>query len=100
MLPRLNKNSKFLQPTGNLEISIIIKNLENKLGGVDKVNANIFKCLQQHITPILENIFNICIHKSIWPSTLKVAEVVACLSTKMQIKHLCLQTYLSFLKFC
>ena len=49
--------------------------MKNKSGGVDNINAETLKILSEYISVPLEYIFNLCISKSIWPDTLKNAEV-------------------------
>ena len=73
---RSNRSSIFLRPTNTLEIRTIISNLKDKTGGVDGISTKVIKAISDHILQPLVHIFNLCIQKSLWPESLKRAEVV------------------------
>lgn len=71
-----NNKNLFLRPTNHLEIANLIYELKNKQGGIDKINSIVLKKLAPFISSSLAHIFNLCIEKSIWPDSLKAAEIV------------------------
>ena len=64
-----------------LEIRNIISNLKDKTGGVDGISTKVIKAISDHILQPLVYIFHLCIEKSIWPDSLKRAEVVPIFKT-------------------
>ena len=78
---RTNRSSIFIKPTNTLEIRNIINNLKDKTGGVDGISTRVIKSISDHILQPLNYIFNLCIEKSIWPDSLKRAEVVPIFKT-------------------
>ena len=71
-----NLKSIFLIPTNALEVMNIIKQLKNKSGGVDKINARTLKALDIYIGLPLTHILNLSIEKSVWPEALRSAELI------------------------
>ena len=74
---KTNPKSIFINPTNSEEVSKIIKNLKDKAGGDDKINAKTIKEIETNISLPLAHIFNISIEKSVWPDALKSAIVIA-----------------------
>lgn len=75
-LPPNNNNTIYLKPTNQNEVKEIISNMKNKNGGVDGINSNTLKTINNKICSPLANIFNNCLDKEIWPDALKTAEVI------------------------
>ena len=75
-LPPSNVNSIYLNPTNEIEVKKIIKNMKIKNGGVDKINAKTLKAISKYVAEPLTYIINRCIEKSIWLDALEAAEVV------------------------
>ena len=75
-LPKMNKNSMFVNPTIAYEVKNIINSLKLKSGGVDKINANPLKIICKYIAEPLSHIINTCIERATWPDALKKAEIV------------------------
>ena len=50
--------------------------MENKNGGNDNINTKTLKTLVELLVDPLTHIFNLCIHKAIWPDALKSADVI------------------------
>lgn len=73
---KLNDKSIFFDPTDNQEIYEIIKDLRNKSGGVDKINAAILKNISKYLINPLTNICNLIISTAIFPNALKIAEII------------------------
>lgn len=53
------------------EVEKIIKNMANKAGGWDLINAKTLKCMSPFVSGILAYIFNLCLDTGIWPANLK-----------------------------
>ena len=66
----------FNKPTDCLEVTNIINELKDKNGGLDKINSKTIKIMKNNIIIPLVHILNLCIDKSIWPDSLKNAEVI------------------------
>ena len=75
-LPKMNKNSIFVNPTNAYELTNIINSLKLKSGGVDKINAKKLKIICKYIAEPLSHISNTCIERATWPDALKKAEIV------------------------
>ena len=75
-LPKMNKNSMFVNPTNAYEVTNIINSLKLKSGGVDKINAKTLKIICKYIAEPLSHIINTCIERATWPDALKKAEIV------------------------
>jgi hypothetical protein len=75
-MPPMNDSSLYLFPTNSNEIREIIRCLKNKKGGIDGIDAQVLKTLQEYTSQPLANIFNKCIENGIWPDALKAAEVI------------------------
>lgn len=73
--PPLNTHTIFLQPVDFYEIYKIILNLKLKNGGVDNINAKTLITLIDFITEPLTHIINLCIEESVFPDSLKKAEI-------------------------
>lgn len=71
-----NPKSIFINPTNSKEINKVIKELKDKAGGEDQINAKILKELVTYISIPLVHIFNLSIEKSVWPEALKSAIVI------------------------
>lgn len=71
-----NPKSIFLLPTNAEEICKIIKELKDKGGGEDRINAKILKTIDTYIALPLAHIINLSIENSIWPDALKSAEII------------------------
>ena len=63
-LPKMNKNSKFVNPTNAYEVTNIINSLKLKSGGVDKINAKTLKIICKYIAEPLSHIINTCIERA------------------------------------
>lgn len=74
-LPPSNHKTFFLFPTNNFEIQQIITKMKLKKGGVDGITTKTLKLLKEFITPSLVHIINLSIVKSVWPKSLKIAEI-------------------------
>ena len=75
-LPVFNNKTFYLDPISSSEINKTIFELPDKSGGVDKINTKVLKNIAYYIASPLEHIFNLCISKGFWPTSLKSAEVV------------------------
>ena len=75
-LPDYNENTLFLEPTNQLELLKIIKQMKNKAGGIDGISVMVLKNIARYIVNPLTHIINLCILQSIWPVALKNAEIV------------------------
>lgn len=71
-----NEKCLFLRYTNSEEISKVIGKLKNRSGGIDNIHSTVLKKISFYISPILAEIFNICIYCGIWPNALKRADVV------------------------
>ena len=70
----MNSKTIFLEPTNHQEIEyIVIRNMQNKNGGIDNINTKTLKTLLEHLVDTLVHIFNLCIDQAIWPDALKTA---------------------------
>ena len=81
-LPLMNSKTIFLEPTNHQEIEYIIRNMQNKNGGIDNINTKTLKTLLEHLVDPLVHIFNLCIDQAIWPDALKRAEVIPLYKSK------------------
>lgn len=75
-LPPMNNSSIFLQSTNRIEIRKIILQMGNKNGGADGINTQVLKTIINNIIDPMAYIFNMCLHKEIWPDELKSAEII------------------------
>ena len=81
-----NSKSMFLKPTNADEVTKIIKELKNKAGGGDKINAMTLKIIAPYIALPLAYLCNLSLEKNVWPEALKSAEE--------------LQTDLTYFEYC
>lgn len=66
----------FLNPTNETEIENLINSFSNNTAsGFDKISAFLLKKLSHVVSPILSNIFNLCMSQGIYPDKLKIARV-------------------------
>ena len=82
-----NSKSIFLKPTNADEVTKIIKELKNKTGGGDKINAMTLKTIAPYIALPLAYLFNLSIEKNVSPEALKSAEVIP-IYIKQEIKQI------------
>ena len=75
-LPEPNPKSIFLVPTNECEISNIILNIENSAPGHDGMSAKIIKPIIDILTPPLTYITNLSFTEGVFPSELKIAQVL------------------------
>ena len=64
---KINPKSIFINPTNSKEVNKIIKELKDKVGGEDKINARTLKEIDTYIAIPLAHILNLSIEKSIMP---------------------------------
>ena len=78
------------------EVGKLLSNLKNSSAlGPDNVSVKIIKLIIPYITVPLTYIFNLCIQKNIFPSTLKEAKVIPLPKTKKRNPPPVSPTYLS-----
>ena len=71
------KDSIFLKPTSNTEVSEIILNLNpNKSAGVDNITVKVLKTIVAYISDPLTYIINKSIETSVFPNHCKKAEII------------------------
>ena len=69
--------SLYMTPTSPLEILEYIDKLDSKkAAGSDEISCHLIKLTRLIIAPILSNLFNVCIYKSVFPDIFKIAEVI------------------------
>ena len=72
-----NFNSIFLSPSTNAEVCLIIDRLKNKKAQrYTDVETKFIKYGKLIISPIISNLFNLCIETDVFPNCLKIAEVI------------------------
>ena len=72
-----NFNSIFLSPSTNAEVCSIIDRLKNKKAQrYTDVETKFIKYGKLIISPIISNLFNLCIETGVFPNCLKIAEVI------------------------
>lgn len=72
-----NPNSMFLEPTCNLEVLNVIKQLKNsKAYDVDEISTHIVKSIAEYIAEPIAHIYNKAVEEGIFPEQLKVAKVI------------------------
>ena len=72
-----NPNSIYLHPTSEIEIRQLIENLPNKTsGGYDNISNILLKKICPIITQPLVLIFNLSLIKGVFPSRMKLSEVI------------------------
>ena len=72
-----NFNSIFLFPSTNAEVCSIIDRLKNKKAQrYTDVETKFIKYGKLIISPIISNLFNLCIETGVFPNCLKIAEVI------------------------
>ena len=64
-----------MENTNAAELCEIIKNMKNVGGGIDHINAYIFKKTYLFIINQLVHLINLCLTKGVFPSSLKIAVV-------------------------
>ena len=74
-LPERTTASLFLEPTDEVEIKKIIRNLKEGAPGQDGITANNIKCITDHIAAPLTHIVNLSFEQGIFPEELKTASV-------------------------
>lgn len=75
-MPQTNANSLFFEPITRDEIEKTIKNMTIKAGGCDGIGMRVLKTLCSQVSGPLEHVFGACVDAGVWPSQLKVAEIV------------------------
>ena len=75
-LPERTSASLFLEPTDEVEIKKIIRNLKKGAPGQDGITANNIKCITDHIAAPLTHIVNLSFEQGIFPEELKTASVI------------------------
>ena len=71
-----NSGSFFMSPTSLDEIVKLIDSLDtNKAPGSDGIPCYLIKMTKSIIAPVLCDLFNVCINKSVFPNIFKIAEV-------------------------
>jgi hypothetical protein len=70
-----NESSMFIFPTSHIEISNIIKKLENKSNNED-LPIVLFKMINENISPILSKLINMCFEQGLYPDILKIGRVI------------------------
>ena len=72
-----NKETMFVYPTVEFEVSEIPKNMKNKKStGEDGISNEMLKCCSPIIEPRFATIFNNCIEDGIFPDCFKTAKVI------------------------
>ena len=70
-------DSLYMTPTTPLEILEYIDKLDSKkAAGSDEISCHMIKLTRLIIAPLLSNLFNVCIYKSVFPDVFKIAEVI------------------------
>ena len=73
-----NKETIFVYPTDEFEVSKIPKNEKNKKNtGEDGMSNEMLKCCSPNIAPHIATLFNNCIKERIFPDCFKSANVIA-----------------------
>lgn len=75
VLPNINPKTIFISPTTSHEIYNIIEKMKLKNGGVDSIHMKVIKKLANYIVDPIVHIINTSIEKSIWPDSLKCADI-------------------------
>ena len=71
------KNSIFLQPTTSDEVETVINALKNnKAIRIMDVETKFIKLSKNILSPVLSDLFNVCIAQGVFPDCLKIAEVI------------------------
>ena len=73
---KYNSKSIFSGPITAAEVITTIANLKNKSAGVDNISVKLLQTISNYISEPLTYVFNLCIENSVWPTTLKNAEVI------------------------
>ena len=70
-----NMNSMPLFHSSAYEVSLIIDAMK-KNGGLKDIPVKFLKLCNQHVSPLLSYLFNMCINNAVFPDDLKVARVI------------------------
>ena len=72
-----NKETMFVYPTDEFEVSKILKNMKNKKStGEDGISNEMFKCCSPIIEPHIATMFNNCIEDGIFSDCFETARVI------------------------